>query len=182
MNEQDTGAEVLFREKLKVEYAEGLGDACRGMVDFALGKLETKLDSETLDKLAGVTVKIGPRLTEGGGEAKADENIILLNSDKVKMTLQESENFLVQEGYFEPGERTRTLPDIKDQPWSTLVYELVHEFGHIIGGEIPTALSPTKYGKRAEYEAFCEAFAYWIFDQPIEPEAERKIMELGDNR
>lgn len=169
---------LTLQENIHVEYAKGLGDECREMVDFALGVLEDKLGDQLKDKLAHVTVKIGPGLVDGGGEAKAEEGLILLDSDKMVLSLQQSEDFLVQAGYYEPTERTRTLPDRKDRPWSTLAYELVHEFGHMVDFHLPgepyhrvsADLSPTKYGKKQPHEAFAEIFTYWVFDQESPPE------------
>ncbi len=138
------------------------------MLDFTLEKLTHRLGNRANQLIGNVTVKIGPGLVDGGGQAIAEESLALLDYEKMKLTLQEAEDSLVQAGIFEPGQRTNVLPNIKDEPWSTIVYELTHEMGHIIGEQsgvnMDTALSPTKYGRKAPHEAFAEAFTYWVFD------------------
>lgn len=180
MIDNDPYSRTILKESIYVEYADGLDEACHEMVGVALGLLDDKLGDSMKQQLTTVTVKIGPDIVDGGGEARAEEDLVLLNSSKVVLSLQQSEDLLVEAGYFEPTERTRTLPDIKGQPWSTLVYELVHEFGHVVDYHMPgepynrirPELSPTKYGKKSAHEAFAEMFTYWVFGQEVSSEAE----------
>lgn len=153
-----------------------------GALDFTLDKLKKRMGERADELLADVTVKIGSGLVEGGGQAVAEENLVLLDLEKMRMTLQASEDFLVQEGYFKPGERTRILPDHKDEPWSTMIYELTHELGHIVGErtgvEFDKSFSPTKYGQSSPHEAFAEAFTYWVWEFPQSSQIEKVFSEL----
>lgn len=182
MIDEDIPAEVPLREQVSVEY--GFEDAehetCRVMVGRAFDLLDAKLNDAARSRLAGVRVVIKPGVIQGGGEARPDENLILLNSDKVRLSLQESEDFLVGEGYFKPGERTQVFPDIKDDPWSTLVYELIHETGHFFDEDMPLGLSPTQYPQAKEektkepagHEVFCESYVYWVTGVSMDAQAE----------
>lgn len=177
---------LKLNENSKVEYSDGLDDACHEMVGVAFGLLDDKLSNSMKEKLAKITVRIGPALIDGGGEARAEDSLILLDSNKMVLSLQESEDLLVQAGYFNQTERTRVLPELKDQPWSTLVYELVHEFGHIVDYHMPgepyhriaPELSPTKYGQKSAHETFAEVFTYWVFNQELPSEAQMILSEL----
>lgn len=154
--------------------------------EWAIGEARARIQDalgDTFPVAGELLIEIADNITESGGEARAEEDRILFDYEKMKLSLQESEDFLVAEGWIEPGDRTRLLPDIKDKPWSSLVYDLVHELAHVIDGKVPgdkyerldPKLAPTKYGKRNAREAFAEAFTYWVFGQPVDPEAEEVI-------
>ncbi len=156
---------------------------CLTAIEASLVRIDTHGNEETINALQGVKVKIGEGLVDGGGQAIASERLVLMDYSKMKMSLQESENFLVEKGEFLPGQRTKCLPRQKDESWSTLRYELVHELAHIIDEtlpgpmrhRLPRSLSPTLYGKKADHEAFAEAFTYWIYDQPL-PDLVQRVM------
>lgn len=185
MIDEDIPAEVPLKERVIVEYGfeEAEQEVCKAMLGQAFDLLDAKLNDDARNRLTGVKLEIGPGVTEGGGQALVDQNRILLDSDKVRLSLQQSEDFLVQEGYFNPGERTQVFPDIKDEPWSTLVYELVHETAHFFDEDMSLDLSPTQYpkakeekdGQPAGHEVFCESYVYWIADAPMDAEAKRII-------
>ena len=160
--------------------------------EWAIGEARARIQAalgDTFPVAGELLIEIADNITESGGEARAEEDRILFDYEKMKLSLQESEDILVAEGYIEPGERTKVLPDIKDKRWSSLVYDMVHELAHVIDGKmsgdkyerLDPKLAPTKYGKRNAREAFAEAFTYWVFGQPVDPEAERAIKEVLSN-
>lgn len=179
------GQEVLGRP-IRVEIQGQIPGACGDAIAQAINLLEIALKSSYDSVCSGVTVRIGDSLVEGGGEARAEENLILLDRGKMGMSLQDAEDLLVKMGMFHAGERTKTLSGMKDLPFSCLVYELVHEMGHIADGKLPgpkykrvnPALSPTKYGKQNDREAFAEIFTYWVTGCPQAGAAE-KIIETA---
>lgn len=154
-------------------------------IELAKSKVQAAL-GETFPVAGELLIEIADDITESGGEARAEEDRILFDYEKMKLSLQESEDTLVAEGWIEAGERTKVLPNIKDKPWSSLVYDLVHELGHIIDGKAPGKVykrldpqaAPTKYGGRNGREAFAEAFTYWVFEQPISVEAEQAVKDV----
>lgn len=176
------GQQVLG-QPIAVEIQGEIPNGCREAIDQAVNFLETALEDNFIAVCSGVTVRIGDNLVEGGGEARAEENVILLGRRKMEMSLQKAEDLLVQMEMFEPGERTKTLPYDKDLPFSCLVYEFVHEMGHIADGKLPgpkyrhtnPELSPTKYGKQNEREAFAETFTYRVMGCPQTNAADKVI-------
>lgn len=177
---------VGLNTPITVEVQGGASPECKEALDLAVDYLESSLKDRFDVVCGGLTVRIGHNLVDGGGEAKAEENLILLDRQKMAMTLHEVEDLLVAMGEFNPGERTKPLDDIKDNPYSCLVYELVHETGHIADWKLPGSkynrispkLSPTKYGKKNSWEAFAELFTYWTFGQPL-PVKSVQVMEFA---
>ena len=120
-----------------------------------------------------------------GSHVDFENKEIVCNSDDAMMSLQQSEDYLVEQGIIESGDTINLLPDIKDQPWSTLTSELVHESGHILdklsGGDSYSRLdpkfSPTKYGSEEPHEAFAEAFRFYVFGAAdrLSPEALKAV-------
>lgn len=163
------GQKVLD-QPIRVEFQGEIPSTCHSAIGQAIDYLEAALKDSYGVVCGGVTVRIGSGLVDGGGEARAEENLILLDREKMGMSLQDAEDLLVQMEMYNPGERTKTLPDVKDMPFSCLIYELVHETGHIADGKLPgpkysrasSELSPTKYGKQNERESFAEIFTYWV--------------------
>lgn len=162
---------------------------CKAALDEVFKRLKNVLKDQFADVCNGLTIRIGDDLVEGGGEAKAEENLILLDRKKMTMTLQDAEDLLVKIELFNPGERTKTLVGLADKPWSCLIYELIHETGHIADWKLPGAkynrvdpqLSPTKYGKKNPWEAFAEIFTYWVLGTPLD-DATRKIINMTFSR
>lgn len=176
------GQKVLD-QPIRVEVQGEIPGACSAAIEQAIDLLKAALQGSFNTVCSGVTVRIGNGLVDGGGEASAEENLILLDREKMGMSLQDAENLLVRMGMFNPGERVKTLPESKDKPFSCLVYELVHEMGHIADGKLPgpkykranAELSPTKYGKQNKWEAFAEIFTYWVTGCPQANAAEKLI-------
>ncbi len=174
-----------------VEVQDTISPECRTALDRAIDSLESSLGDKFNEVCGGLTVRIGDNLVDGGGQANAEENLILLDRQKMAMTLQAAEDLLVAMGEFNPGERTAVLTEIKDEPYSCLVYELIHETGHLVDAKLPGEaygrISPelglTKYGKKNSWEAFAEVFTYWTAGQPL-PKASLHVVEdaLGHSR
>lgn len=171
-------------EPITCEFQGEVTADCQKNLARAFEYLDEAIGDVLFERCAGLHIKIGDNLTDGGGEAKAKDNLVVLDYNKMSMSLQESEDLLVREGWFNKDERARTLPEIKDEPWSTLVYDAIHEVGHIFDERSPgdknnrlnLSISPTKYGKEKANEAFPEAFTYFVLKQPLDPEALKAVM------
>ncbi len=142
---------------------------------FALDLIGAKLTPEQLKKLAGVVISVGENLTESGGRADAENNTVVLDKIKNNFSLSEVEPWLVEQGFLNPGDWTKTMAeDSVNSKWSTLTYQLIHELGHIVDGRsvgdkymrLDPSLSPTKYGSEDASEAFAEAFAHYVLGAP----------------
>ncbi len=174
---------------ITIEVQGGIPTECKEALDQAIVHLEIALRNQFNDVCSGLTIRLGDDLVEGGGEAKAEENLIHLDRKKMAMSLQDAEDLLVGLGLFNPGERTKTLHKQKDKPWSCLTYELIHETGHIADWKLPGAkynrvraeLSPTKYGKQNSWEAFAEIFTYWVLGTPIQDSAQKIMKSIFAN-
>jgi hypothetical protein len=187
MSEKITKQESIGQ--LGLEVSEDNTEAARRALDTAASLLLRKLPGRLVNQIRGTKVFIDNGLTEGGGVANAEEKTILLDSEKNKLSLQKAEDYLVQEGYLNQGDWTKAIPQQKDEEWSCLTYQTIHEVGHLVDflaeGESYKRLeghhSPTKYGESGPVEAFAEAFTYWILDQDIDPEADSIINGLMDS-
>ncbi len=142
---------------------------------FALDLIGAKLTPEQLKKLAGVVISVGDDLTDSGGLADAKNNTVVLDKIKNNFSLSEVEPWLVEQGFLNPGDWTKTMAeDSVNSKWSTLTYQLIHELGHIVDGRsvgvkymrLDPSLSPTKYGSGDASEAFAEAFAHYVLGAP----------------
>ncbi len=165
----------------------GISEAsCSQALDDAFNLLDKKLPLAVKQLIASTKIIIGSGLIESGGFTNAEERIITLDAGKNALTLQAAEDFLIEAGYLNLGDWTKALPLSKDQKWSCLTYQLVHEVGHLVDGlssgnaykRLSTQLSPTKYGAVGTSESFAEAFAHWVFDLDILPEARQAITEI----
>ncbi|MHB1864878.1 MAG: hypothetical protein ACYCPS_01780 [Candidatus Saccharimonadales bacterium] len=163
-----------------------IGSDCKRAVSFALDILEVKLSSSAKSIINGTIVQIANGLIQSGASTDAEHKKIILDADKNSLSLQEAEDLLVSEGILNPDDWTRALVFVKNEPWSCITYQLIHEFGHIIDGlskgnkykRLKPEFSPTKYGKENETEAFSEAFSYWLFDLNMAPEAKQVIASV----
>lgn len=156
----------------------------------ALEKLDDFFGGRFAECFSGLHIKIGDDLVEGGALALAQDNTILADRQKMLISLQESEHLLSE--YFDPGDRTRTMDDeLAKQPGSVLIYELIHETGHILDETAQgrsakglTPHSPTKYGRELDdwhndkdHEAFAEGFTHKVLGQPVSLTMEQAVAE-----
>ncbi len=159
---------------------------CMSAVSFALSSLEHKLPHAQQKLIAGTEIEIADGVITSGANTDAKNKKIILDATKNSLSLVSAENLLVKAEILSPDDWTKALTYAKNEPWSCLTYQLVHEFGHIIDGLSPgesynrmsADLSPTKYGSANQTESFAEVFAYWIFDLPIDAKAKQIIEEL----
>lgn len=150
-------------------------EALNKALNFGIEQVRTKIGSKFSEVISGVEVQVGNNITESGGETDEKQKIIKIDTKKSSMSLRDVEDLLVPQGYYDTGNLTELVPSIADQAYSYSSYNIVHELGHIVGGKLPVELSPTRYGRRATNEAFAEAFTYWVYNKPIDPEAETII-------
>jgi len=166
---------VVFEIHANAEEQKKLEAALLTSVEY----LDRFFDGKFAGLFKGLEVEIGDNLTEGGGEALSAENKIVLDRQKMLMTVRESDALLAELGMAHEGDRLRAVPE-ELHDMSVAVYEFVHEVGHIVHdrseGERPTpsdlaAKSPTHLylqdPTRAN-EAVAEGFAYMVFGQEID--------------
>jgi hypothetical protein len=138
-------------------------------IDEVLDLLSRK-DTKLGKLFRNTTITVGNNLINSGGSANAEKMEIILDASKNSMSLKNAESYLVSEKILNKGDWTKVVSQ-STKPWSCLVYQLIHEFGHIVDGKshgncykrVEVKVSPTKYGLQNKSEAFAELFTYWIF-------------------
>jgi hypothetical protein len=155
--------------------------ACRLATEKGINAIRGRIGATANDLMQGVTIQVGPGLTESGGETFVAERRIVLDAEKAAMSLRDVEALLVLKGYYAVYDLVSLLPNEADQPWSYTIYNIVHELGHLLKGEAAPELSPTKYGRRKEGEAVPELFAYYIFGAQLPSAAEAAIVQVLQN-
>ena len=156
----------------------------------AINNLDVYFDGKFAELFKGLEIEVGDGLTDGGGEAFGEDNKIVLDRQKMLMSVSDEDELLAELGFANEGDRLRALP-VELHGMSAAVYELVHEVGHIVEERadlnLPaeerlkrasgmTHLSPTNLYKQdpnRPQEAFAEAFAYKVFGQEVDK-------DLGD--
>ncbi len=153
----------------------------------AISHLDVYFDGKFAELCKGLEIEVGDGLTDGGGEAFGEENKIVLDRQKMLMSVSDEDKLLAELGFADEGDRLRALPP-ELHGMSAAVYELVHEVGHIVEERadlhLPAEerlkrasnmayLSPTNLYKQdpnRPQEAFAEAFAYKVFGKKINEE------------
>jgi general stress protein 26 len=158
------------------------GEKCIEALQMGLTFLSDKLGPISEALLHEVTVEVGPGLTESGGQTFPADRHIVLDAEKSAMSLRSVEDLLVRKGDYQTDDLTPLLPVGASQPWSYTAYNIVHELGHLLKGEVAPELSPTKYGREKEGEVVAELFSYYVFNGRLSTQALAAIERiLRDN-
>ena len=153
----------------------------------AIGRLDVYFDGKFAELFRGLEIEVGDGLTNGGGEAFGEANKIVLDRQKMLMPVSDEDKLLAELGFANEGDRLRAL-SAELHSMSAVVYELVHEVGHIVEERADLHLPANDRLKRASnmanlsptnlynqdpsrpQEAFAEAFAYKVFGQKVNEE------------
>lgn len=167
--------------------AELLADSARAATE----KLQQAFDGKLTQAFPDLKIYFGDGIIEGGGEAFPDENAIVIDATKGKMTVADAENFLVSIGSLETGDWTNIVgPDV-----TYAEITIVHELGHLLETKMHGAQgvalegldhadSPTKYGREADQkpgpnnEDYPESLVYEVYGAGVD-DARRAILR-GD--
>jgi hypothetical protein len=151
----------------------------------ALGRLQTYMDGGLSEVFPDLKIYFADGVIDGGGEALAEENAVIIDAAKGKMSVAEAEDFLVGIG------------ELDKDDWSKLAAEgvtyaeitIVHELGHILEAraheqqgtafaELSSDNAPTKYGRKAHNEDYAESFFYDVYGGRLE--SSRKTILQSD--
>ena len=155
------------------ESVEGLASAA----ETALAKVEAHFGGKLSEVFSGLKIYFADGVIEGGGEALAGENAVIIDATKGKMSVAAAEDYLAGIGELENGDWSRRVgPEVTYAEITT-----VHELGHILEakthGQEGTAFvglsredAPTKYGKKASNEDYAESFFCSVYGAQIEPQ------------
>jgi hypothetical protein len=151
----------------------------------AIDRIETHFDGRLSEAFPGLKIYFADGVIDGGGEALAGENAVIIDAAKGKMSTAEAENFLAGIGELDSGDWSKHVgPEV-----TYAEITIVHELGHILEAKMHeqegiafASLSredaPTKYGQTASNEDYAESFFYYIYGAEIDPE--RKIILQND--
>lgn len=159
-----------------------------------LAAIDKLLEGRSTKAFAGMRVRIGEGLTEGGGEAKVSENEVLLSGTGMLMSLAQMREVVDE---YDPGDlRGGAIPE--DEPGGALKYTLAHEIMHVAAGHVnandPThpglsAESPTRYGREPDKwhdskdnEALCDGFAHMVWQMPVTETMRLAVMQTISER
>lgn len=188
IGDPETGIEFVGLGKL--EAVESLASSAQAAVE----KLQQAFGGRLTEAFPGLKVYFGDGMISGGGEAFADENAIIIDATKGKMTVAEAEKFLVSIGSLDEGDWTKIVgPDV-----TYAEITVVHELGHLLeakahGAEgvafegLEHGTSPTKYGREADKkdglnnEDYPESLVYEVYGADID-EARRAILHSDIQR
>jgi hypothetical protein len=165
------------------EQMEALIPAAQAALDRLQGQFNGKLEAA----FPGLKIYFADGAIDTGGEALADENVIIMDASKAAMSVGDVEALLVEMGFLNPGDWTsKVSPDI-----SYGEITIVHEMGHMLearayGAEgvgfasLSSETAVTKYGSKAPNEDYAEAFFYDTYG--LDVGADRKaILERDIN-
>jgi hypothetical protein len=142
----------------------------------ALARLDTYFDRLLSRVLAGVAVYVADGVIDSGGEALADENAVIIDATKARMSVFAVEAHLVRLGDLNPGDWSRLVRP--DTTYGEIT--IVHELGHVLEArahgqegtalaDLPPADAPTLYGRKGPREAYPETFFYDVYGGRLNP-------------
>lgn len=156
-------------------------DALAPAAQVALDRLQARFGGQLEAVFPGLKIYFADDVIDGGGEALADENTVIMDASKAAMSVGEVEDLLVGMGELNAGDWTSKVG--RDISYGEIT--IVHEMGHMLEarahGEEGTAFANlsldgavTKYGSKAHNEDYAEAFFYDTYG--LEVSADRKAI------
>lgn len=154
----------------------------------ALERLQARFGGRLGESFPGLKVYFADGVIDGGGEALAGENAIIMDASKAAMSVQDVEELLVEMGELNMG-------DWVDKVGGDITYgeiTLVHEMGHMLEAKahnqegaafagLSLAEAPTKYGSKAHNEDYAESFFSDVYGIPLDP-ARKAILDADISR
>lgn len=182
IGDPETGIEFVGLGSL--EAVESLASSAQAAAE----RLQQAFDGRLTEAFPGLKVYFAEGIEKRGGEAFADENAIVINAADGKMTVAETESFLVSIGSLDEGDWTMIANP--DSPSAEI--QIVHEVGHLLEAKAHGAegvafeglghnTSPTKYGREADKkdgpnnEDYPESLVYEVYGAGVD-EARRAIL------
>lgn len=152
------------------------------MIETALQKIREKLGEAADKAFAGVKIYLAADVVSGGGQAFGRESAVILDPNKMGMTVGQMEDMLDKTGQYRKGDRSRLVGD--DRIAGEL--DLVHELGHILEfrahGDYDVGLkrlkqedSPTMYGQQSAREDYAESWMYYVYDGQLDDDRKKVI-------
>lgn len=158
------------------------------VIKSALDKISEKIGGEKVKELfGGVKLYAGDELIEGGGLALPMFDAIIIDTDKIGITISQMEEMLDPIGQYKKGDQSKLVenPDQYEASELGIVHELGHILEHRLFGDVDKAFSeldqaeaPTEYGSKSPREDFAESFMYYIYNGKIEAQRLAKFEEI----
>lgn len=154
-------------------------------VRAALDTIESVIGAEAMERLFGGTrLYAGEQLIKGGGLALPRFDAIVIDLEKIGITVAQMEREQSKIGAYAEGDQSRLVDDPETADASVL--GIVHELGHILEfrkhedvdvafAALNQADAPTMYGGMSAREDYAESFLYYIYGGDITNERRRII-------
>jgi hypothetical protein len=145
-------------------------------------RIEQKLGKRAEMLFSGIKIYIASSITSRN-QALPRQNAMLLDLEKIYLTVGEMEDLLAPKGEYRRGDQSSTV----GRETNATEIGFIHELGHILEfkahddmdvafAELDQAESPTEYGQKSAREDYAESWMYYICDGPLD-ERRRKIIE-----
>jgi hypothetical protein len=133
-------------------------------------RIHAKIGPAASKLFNGVRVFIAPE-APNGGQALPRQNAIILDANKMGMSVGEMEDLLAAKGEYRAGDQSRLVG--REVNASELGF--VHELGHILEyrahsdmdiafSQLDPQTSPTMYGQSSPREDYAESWLYYIYN------------------
>jgi hypothetical protein len=146
-------------------------------------RIQAKIGPAASKLFNGVRVFIAPE-APNGGQALPRQNTIILDANKMGMSVGEMEDLLAAKGEYRAGDQSRLVG--REANASELGF--VHELGHILEhrahsdmdiafSQLDPLTSPTMYGQRSPREDYAESWLYYIYNGTLDTNREQILQE-----
>lgn len=155
------------------------------VIKAALDKIESVIGAEAMERLfSGIRLYAGEQLIEGGGLALPRFDAVVIDLEKIGITVAQMEREQSRLGAYAEGDQSRLVDDPETADASVL--GIVHELGHILEfrrhEDVDVAFAalnqddaPTMYGAKSAREDYAESFLYYIYGGDISNDRRRII-------
>lgn len=150
-----------------------LSDHEAAVIRSAITKISDKIGtSETERLLGGTKLFAGENLIDGGGLALPRFNAVVIDLEKIDVTISQMEDMLSATGDYRVGDQSRLVdsPEIYEASELGIVHELGHILEYKIYGDVDKGFTkldqsdaPTEYGSKSAREDYAESFMYYIY-------------------
>ena len=150
-----------------------LSDHEAAVIRSAITKISDKIGTSETERLfSGTKLFAGESLIDRGGLALPRFNAVVIDLEKIGVTISQMEDMLSATGDYRVGDQSRLVdsPEIYEASELGIVHELGHILEYKIYGDVDKGFTkldqsdaPTEYGSKSAREDYAESFMYYIY-------------------